>query len=203
MLVILDRQHGYKEGTKWLSGACADIDGDGVKEDWEQEARLTYRYIQYAAGYLYERGHSVLIIDSGRYINRHGKANMRAKHYDGKAAYVACHLNAGGGDYSLVLHDARSAGGEALARCLRSKLKVLFPEYRDRKVRACGPDSWANAYATITGIYSGPRNISAVCYEPLFMDNVDHQQILNDEDGIRMLGEALAKGCLAWGGEDV
>jgi len=199
MLVILDRQHGYKTGDRWIPGACADIDGDGFIEDWEQEARLTYRYIQYAAEYLIEYGHSVLIIDQGRYPTRHAKANGRARHEIEKVAYVACHLNAGGGDYSLVLYDERSSSGEDLARSVRSELQGLIPEYRKRLIRLCAEEAWKNGFYTIKGIWRGPKNISAICYEPLFMDNPDHQEFLKTEKGIKEIGESLAKGCIKWG----
>jgi len=202
MLVILDRQHGYKAGDQWIAGACADIDGDGVLEDWEQEARLTYRYIQYAAEYLIGKGHSVLIIDSGRYPTRHGQANARARLEDDRVAYVACHLNAGGGDYSLVLYDERSRGGETLARAIQKHTETIVADYNKRKIRSCTTEAWKNGYYTIKGIYHGPNNLSGVCYEPLFMDNVEHQKLLQTEEGIKAIGIALADGCLAWGEQD-
>ena len=42
-------------------------------------------------------------------------------------------------------------------------------------------------------------NISGVCFEPFFIDSPAHAQLLTD-DGLRLIGQALAVGCMSWAG---
>tara|TARA_A100001391_G_scaffold39073_2_gene21640 strand:+ start:770 stop:1384 length:615 start_codon:yes stop_codon:yes gene_type:complete len=200
MIVILDRQHYGKPGKDDL-GAGVDLDGDGKVESDEREARLTPTYIYAAKDYLASRGHIVYVLQEGWYSDRHVEAcGIAHQHVDQKVAYIACHLNAGGGNYSVTLSDERSKGGYKLAQSIATNMSTELPEVARHLVKECSPDLWTNAYYTIKGIYSGPANISGVCFEPLFMDNTDHQELLDDE-GLKRIGVILAQGCLSWAGE--
>lgn len=214
---ILDIQHAGKPGKNDL-GAAHDIDGDGMIGAFEHEAELTPIYATAAKAALEAAGAAVEIINSGSYTNRHKHARALAAERSGLVAYVACHLNAGGGDYGLVVSDYRSGNGGTLAtecaRVMRKKFadhgirRVLTgqtaPTKRpsgslgdrwDRLPKWGGALHWPRPWWTIKGIYSGPANLSGICYEPVFMDS--HANML-DEAGLELIGQALAGGLLAY-----
>jgi len=217
MLAILDIQHAGKPGKNDL-GASHDLDGDGVIGTMEHEAELTPIYAAAAREYLIKQGAAVVILTAGSYASRHKKASTLAKAHAGPVAYVACHLNAGGGDYSLVVHDYRSGTGATLAtslsRALRKRLKPLGvprgftgrtgPPSRpsnppgllwDAMPTFEGSQMWPRAWVTLAGVYDGPVNISGVCFEPCFMDS--HSELCGP-DGLEVIGRALAGGLLAY-----
>jgi len=199
MLAVFDRQHHGKPNRNDY-GAAADIDGDGVIEVWERESELTPLYINSAKKTIQSAGHTAMVEDEGWYSSRHERANINAKSVDGPVAYVACHLNAGGGDYCAVFYDYRSKNGRRLAEMVGSAVGELhIPSIGRVVIRAANPDDWTrNAYYTIKGLYAGPANISGICFEPLFMDNPEHQRLIA-ADGLQWIGTALATGIMRWG----
>jgi len=200
VIVILDRQHYGKPGKNDL-GAGADLDGDGKVQDDEREANLTLVYIEAAKQMLEADGHTVHILDSGWYSSRHEQAaGIALANPDDKCAYIACHLNAGGGDYSVALYDHRSTGGHKLALSIAAAMASDITAVGRHLVKASSPDEWRNAYNTIKGVYSGPSNLSGVCFEPVFMDTEEHQKYLT-HDGLTLIGQVLAEGCAAWGAQ--
>ena len=55
------------------------------------------------------------MLTEGEYGQRHAEAIARAKAHPGMAAaYLACHVNAGGGTYALVEHDGEHVVGITL-----------------------------------------------------------------------------------------
>ena len=199
MLVLLDRQHYGKPSPRQKDrGVAVDLDGDGNID--AMEANLTPSYIQAAREALEAAGHTVVLLDAGWYPDRHKAAirQVRAAATGLPAAYVACHLNAGGGNYGLVLHDARSTGGEALANRVGDAMRRVFEEGELKRVLVKGASAseWTNAYNTIRGIYAGPGNLSGICFEPVFVDT--HRGLL-DPEGLARIGAALASGLEAWG----
>lgn len=216
-LVVFDRQHAGR--PKPSLGAGVDLDGDGQVELHEREANLTPFYIAAATAELEAQGYDVALIDPANqgevadYPERWTQANELASGYDGPVAYLACHLNAGGGDYACALYDQRSGGGKSLAGAVMVAMrqaelpgvKRALPRscYDDRHskvagrwVNANGDPAWLyRAFNTIKGIYSGPANVSGICLEPLFVDT--HQHLL-DEDGLAQVGRAVADGLAAW-----
>ena len=194
MIVILDRQHAGKPG-KNDRGASVKLDGRTV-----YEVDLTAAYIEAATALLMAEGHTVHVLEDGWYSARHERAcEIARENPDQRCAYVACHINAGGGSYGLVLHDARSRGGHALAEAVADALGTDNAALDRTLVRAADPyGSWARAMTTIKGIYSGPGNLSGVCYEPFFIDNERNQALMSDV-GLRAVGHALAVGCMQWG----
>ena len=128
MVLILDRQHYGKPGQNDL-GAGADLDGDNVVAIDEREANLTLIYIEAAKELAESEGHTVYVIDSGWYSSRHERAIEIARaHPDDMCAYIACHLNAGGGDYSVCLYDHRSGGGRKLSTSVSALLSDQLPD---------------------------------------------------------------------------
>jgi N-acetylmuramoyl-L-alanine amidase len=188
-LIALDRQHAGVPSRAYAdAGAWADLDRDGQRDGEESEALLTPVYILAAETRLRELGHSVVVLSDGQYPDRHARVNAYKAD-----VYVAAHLNAGGGDYGLAVHDARSAAGKALAASVVRSLTAACPELR----RGVVGDTvgFPRALACIDGVYSG-RPV-AVCYEPCFMDRQEHQGLLRP-DGLVRLGRALADGIDAW-----
>lgn len=197
MIVVLDRQHVGKPGRD-DRGAVGEVDGDTV-----HEVDLTAAYIEAATALLTAEGHDVVHLDSGWYQERHRKAAEIARHNPDEAvAYVACHINAGGGSYGLVIHDERSRGGHALAEAVADALGSACEPYLDRSlVRAAERGgTWARAMSTIAGIYDGPANLCGVCFEPLFIDCARHEALMRPE-GLVLVGQALATGCMTWAGQ--
>ena len=197
MIVVLDRQHVGKPGRD-DKGARAELDGEVV-----HEVDLTLGYIEHAAALLTAEGHDVVILDEGWYQERHRKAaDIARANPDEAVAYVAAHCNAGGGSYGLAIHDQRSRGGRALAEAVADVLGANAAPYLDRAiVRAAERGgTWGRAMTTIAGIYDGPANIVGICYEPLFMDQERHADLMRP-GGLRVVGQALALGCMTWAGE--
>lgn len=198
-LLILDIQHSGKPSRPSERGASADVDGDGKTAVWETEAALTPIYASEATVQATKLGHSCVVLASGTYAERHVKSNQLAREYPGKVLYVACHLNAGGGDYGLVLHDSRSVQGRRAAGAIVASMRTFWTP---RSVRPLDPQAtakdhpqWPRPFVTIEGIWSGPSNIAAICFEPLFVDT--HRTWLTHPN-LRMVGKQLALGFHAW-----
>jgi len=201
MICILDRQHYGKPGRD-DRGAGFDIDDDGAVERHEQEVYFTGLYISAARALLEEAGVRVVVIDSGHYGERHERANVLARRHPGPAVYVACHMNAygvsvaPGRDYSLVCYDHRSRLGAELGDDIRAALARRLPSIPRHLALAAHPDEWtANAFHTIDGIYSGPRNVAGVCFEPLAVDHHAHLLTPGKVDGTcKAIAVALVDG---------
>lgn len=196
MLVCLSRDHVGKPDKLKDTGASADLDHNGKVSVAEQEAILTAQYILAAEIRMRELGHDVIVISDGRYSDRHTRVNGYAKVYPGKVAYVACHLNAGGGAYGSCFFDERSKAGPLLATAVANKLRAAFSELASVKVFGAAPGgTWANAYATISGVYDG--RAVGVCFEPCFMDGPHATELLST-NGLTRIGGALADGLHSW-----
>ena len=193
-IVIFDRQHYGKPDSDDM-GAAYDLDHDGTIEDHEKEANLTPDYYLPAKRILTEKAHEVFILDSGWYSARHREARRLAMLYPNRiCVYVAGHVNAGGGDYSLVISDGRSTQGKNLAREIARGMQLECIPGIDRSITRRGTTTaWTNGLNTIKGIYSGPANLSGVCFEPYFLDQPNHHYAATLEGGER-IGTALAYG---------
>ena len=203
MIVIFDRQHYGKPGSaSGDRGAGVDLDGDGQVESAEQEANLTPLYIDPAREILTQLGHTVYLLDSGWYSQRHEQAVSIARdHLGERVAYLACHINAGGGDYAVTLHDSRSSGGAALAGSIADAIAAdadLSCLGRSLARSASATNEWSNAYNTVKGIYLGPANISGACLEPYFLDQAAHRWLTTPEGGAALAG-AIVDGVIRWG----
>ena len=188
LLVILDRQHTGKPGRP------QDTGGHSSFSDLS-EARMVQKYLAAAEWSLRRGGASVIPLSDGAYHDRH----TRARRYASRSAlsiYVAGHLNAGGGDYGAVFHDHRSVAGASASELVSRALHAACPELDGTKVIPARLGHWTtNAYYTIRGVYSGRP--CGICYEPAFMDNLDHAPLMTDE-GLERIGTSLAKGIFDW-----
>jgi len=197
VIVVLDRQHYGKPG-KDDRGAQTEINGETV-----YEIDLTAGYIDAAVALLSAEGHTVHVLESGWYGERHERAAEIARdNPHDLVAFVACHVNAGGGSYGLVLHDARSRSGLSLAEAIADTLGTVAAPHLDRAiVRSTEADgTWARAHGTIAGIWDAPANCAGVCFEPMFIDTPRHRELLTPA-GLRVIGQALAVGCMTWAGQ--
>lgn len=195
LLVFLDRQHSGKPHSVRDRGAWGDLDQNGRPDVEESEAFLTGQYLWHAERKLIELGHSVLPISDGRYSERHARVTQYAAASQAtKFAYIAAHVNAGGGTYASCFCDARSQQGPLLASAILDRLRP-FPEITAIKLVAANQDTYANALATISGVYKS--RAVGICYEPAFIDAPTHRPLFTKE-GLCRLGEALALGIDTW-----
>jgi hypothetical protein len=197
VIVILDRQH-YGKPHRDDKGAQIKHGGEYV-----YEVDLTLSYIEHATALLTSEGHTVHVLDSGWYGERHERAAEIARdNPDELVAYVACHVNAGLGNYGLLVHDARSRAGLALAESVASVYgAATTPQIARVLVRASERGgTWGRAHTTIAGIWDAPANCAGVCFEPYFIDQPDHAPFLS-APGLEIIGHALAVGCMQWAGQ--
>lgn len=196
-LIGLSRDHVGKHRAPFDRGAAVDVDGDGDVEPDEHEAWFTGQYLLVAEARLVQLGYPVRVYSDGDYPDRHARATA-----DGCTAYIAGHINAlkgritpTSGDYGSVFYDHRTtAGGRPngldVARAIRDQLQRKCPELAKVFMRAAAPNNdWHRAYSTIAGLGSP----IGICYEPFFLDQADHQPLLQP-DGIRRVGLCLADG---------
>ncbi len=130
-----------------------------------QEADLVLRYATLAFQELTAKGYEVFLITSGTYAERHEWINRH-----GIDLYLACHLNAGGGSYSLVeyYYDAGQRTRE-LAHIMADNFKAILGTSA-AKVWEIAKDGRGAACLKNT-------KPSALLLEPLFIDNEGHLRI--------------------------
>lgn len=183
-LAVFDIQHRGKPGRWSDRGAVAH----GV-----EEVDLTHRYALAADRELRRLGWECCIIADGTYRDRWARADAY-----GAAVYVACHVDAGGGDRGTVFYDYRSARGVVLAEVVAGELGRAVPwkvEAKPARPDTDGrPGNEGEApYAVIQGVRA-----VALCYEPGFIDGPpSHRRVLDER--IDDIGRAIARGIVAWG----
>jgi hypothetical protein len=194
MIVFLDRQHVGQISHIKSMGAAADLDHNGETSISETEAYWTGYLSLALETNLREMGHDVISISDGSYQERHSRVNEYTARYNGKACYFALHLNAGGGSYGAMFYDYRSTAGSILADKIAESMERELREISTVKKIPASPADWTkNAYYTIKGVGAAV----AICSEPLFIDNDQHQKLLT-YDGISKLAWAMAKGIDQW-----
>jgi len=181
MIVFLDRQHHGKP-KRWDDCGASN---DGVHETW-----LTAQYIHHCEWKLREAGIDVCVLSDGWYSDRHDRVNKYAQGHQ-KSVYVACHINAGGGDYGATFYDHRSSSGRDLAQHINARLhQWCDPLHNKTKSIAASPNDWTkHAYNTIKGV-GAPV---AICFEPFFIDCESHNE-LKTHHGCELVGLSLAVG---------
>lgn len=193
-LIFLDRQHSGKPhqlGDRGAWGAAADFDHDGRPDVNEGEAFLTGPYLWHTEVKSIELGHAVLPVTDGWYSARHARVNGYAASSGARfQAYIAAHVNAGGGRDGRVYFDDRSEMGELLARCICDRLRLL-PELNGAQALAASPSVHSAPFNTIAGIFAGKA--CGVCFEPAFIDQPAHAPLFTPE-GLKRIGYALAFG---------
>ena len=156
--------------------------------DGRYERDLVRAYMAVAEDKLHELGHVVHIVSHGPYRRRWAFAGEASADL-----YVACHLNAGGGNAALVGYDHRSAMGRRAAEMLRMELHAMPGIARSLSL-ACNPGGgdhdWSAMYHCISGVYAAAPG-PGVCLEPAHVDQPAHLALLDEPSHI---GLALARG---------
>ncbi len=154
--IVLDVQHIGQPQKPMDRGAC-------YKEF--READLTLKYAALAFQQLTGLGYETFLVTSGTYQERHEWINRHDIEL-----YLACHLNAGGGRYSLVEY------------CYNARQPT-------REIAKIMADSFKSSLGTSEGkvieIPKGGRGEicientrpSALILEPMFIDNDTHLRI--------------------------
>jgi hypothetical protein len=151
-VVVLDRQHAGKPGSK---------DQGAVFADGTTEAGHALRYIEAAVPLLEHSEVDVHVITSGSYPDRNKFGNsVRC------ALYVACHVNAGGGEYALTEHSIDSGPVKSSAAAAMALLRASDDELGQKAVGPWPLKSGQRGHVCI-GACTGP----AVIYEPYFVEH--------------------------------
>ncbi len=134
-----------------------------------QEADLVLKYATLAFQELTAKGYEVFLITSGTYAERHEWINRH-----GIDLYLACHLNAGRGRYSLVeyTHNAGQRTRE-IAKIMADNFKTILG--------TSAAKVWEIAKAGRGASCLKNTRPSALLLEPLFIDNEKHLQIATEK----------------------
>lgn len=191
LLVLLSHGHAGRPDGPFDLGAVSEA---GAERD------LTRAYMHAAELALREASVPCWTLADGTLEARQLRANAYAKSWlrkrpAGRVLYVACHLNAGGGDYGAIFVDARSRGSLALGAAIKDELLALEGLDRVFVVPSTSGDWTSAALRTIEHVWDGPDRMWAACFEPLFLDQPAHFELLRPE-GLVLVGEALARGLL-------
>lgn len=200
MIAVFDIQHFGQPGSSINSrGAWADLDGDGKKDVWENEAALTPFYAAAASHMLAGAGVQVAFMPMtfATYADRAKQVIELHERANEPVISVLCHLNAGGGDYALTLwHDQRK-GDEAAAVAIADELGHLSEISRSVCRAAEAAPHWtSNARYCLEGYKSAPGAVSAVLVEPWFLDNPEHSGLAGGDGPVRV-GHAIARAIIS------
>lgn len=185
---VVDVQHLYRPSKPMDRGAVFTL-MDGTKTT---EASAVLIYAAALRAWLEARGARVMTNDPARgvlvgpYSRRHRAADAWDAH-----AYLACHLNAGGGSYCLMEHMSM-AQGRVLAEAIGPKVVEAFPQISATQTR-----SLTDGDRGAVCIREVPGRIAAVICEPFFGDTKTHQSILAAPE-LSRLGEAIGAGVMEW-----
>lgn len=188
----------------------------GAQHQGRSEVTLATAYVERLATRLRARGYGVEIVPDGPYYSRHAWAIERARTvYAGRRGlYLQCHLNAGGGRYSLVRPDHRSKWGAQAARLLATSLDLGLPEVEGSRSDELYPSAaaaeaagrsitnsglrswWTRGWECIDGIYAS-STLAGCIIEPGFIDGPTHGPLWTPE-GLDRLAAALETGCAQW-----
>lgn len=186
--VVVDVQHLYRPNKPRDRGSVYTlIDGTTTTE-----GSAVVVYAGALRHFLEERGATVLTNDPthgiliGPYSTRHRAVNTWKPH-----AYLACHLNAGGGGYALMEHMSMSRG-KALAEAIGQALSAVFPPLADHRTQALkSTDRGAVCIERVA------EPAAAVLCEPFFGDTPAHQSLLAAPELARV-GRAIGLGLVEW-----
>lgn len=186
--VAVDVQHLYKSHNPDDRGAIFELAG-GFRL---AEAQAATTYAQACVSWLRARGADVLTNHPanlelvGTYYRRHKQAEKWGAH-----AYLACHVNAGGGSYAALEYPVGAAGiplGSRIGCCLTDGFKEIL----QHKLISLSPK--ARGFACVG---SFPHDRAAILVEPFFGDNPRHQGLMSTPRLVAV-GEAIAEGVARW-----
>lgn len=186
--VVVDVQHLYRPAKPNDRGAVFTL-ADGTKTT---EASAVLIYAAALKSWLESHGARVMTNDpaSGVLVGPYSRRNKAADVWN-THAYLACHLNAGGGGYSLMEHMTLTAG-RGLAEAIGPQVLAHFPAITRAQVRAL-----TTTDRGAVCIREVPSRIAAIICEPFFGDTPAHQGMLAAPELAR-LGAAIGEGVLAW-----
>ena len=145
---------------------------DGVSTIYESVESLMFAALLVET--IYNSGHDDIVpfvYGDGDYSVRSQRANMIDSRFKPKiSVYLSPHLNAGGGDYSLILYDGRSQKSEDLADMVKRRWEEIegMPPVKTLPVN---PGDRGYVIVRFT-------KMPALILEPLFLDNPEHREQL-------------------------
>ena len=143
-------------------------------------------YMLSAYSHLEKAGHTVFILCHDNYSNRHEFC-----YRNNIDLHIQCHLNAGKGNYGLILYrDLAKDLAEIMGERLKKKLKL--PNVKAQKLL-----SSTRGYACTLD------SIPSLLLEPMFLDNDDHYNQIVRGDALFIIGKVVAESIIEWdkGGE--
>ncbi len=192
--IAIDVQHLYRTGP---------LAGDRGARFTLPDQRTIYEadavtlYAQALAEWLRAWGATVLVNDPlrGRLVGPYGRRNREAT-LARADAYLACHLNAGRGEYALceymaTLPAATQAQCQALADWILTG-GINAPEIRGRQVRRLKDGERGAICIKNVGPF-----IPALILEPFFGDQPRHQPLF-ETARLQLLGREIGQGVAAW-----
>lgn len=192
--VVVDVQHLYRPHRPHDRGARFRLE-DGTHV-WEADAALVYA--DAIGDWLEARSVPVLRNDPARgiltgFYSERGRA--AAPDAWAATAYLACHLNAGGGAYSLL--EVMEGRDDTLARAIGQRLvstghPPVIPELQRFERRWLKTEDRGSSCIRFVH-----ESIPTVLCEPFFGDNRAHQPLLM-VPRLREVGEAIAQGVASW-----
>lgn len=186
LVICVDIQHIGKKSKPRVRGAYA----------FERtEVFFTEAYGRRVAEILEEAGHTVHLsiedledgILDGSYGKRHEYANSV-----GSDLYLACHVNAGGADYSL--NEVQYNAWERtlwLARTIAENFRDRIPT-KKAVIRKLGPGD--RGYSCIDGVRKG----SAILLEPFFIDDKTDHEFASTDEGIDTIARCITEPIALW-----
>lgn len=161
------------------------LDYGAVTDGGTSEAVMVLGYVTGIAAMCHERGVGFALVGAGSYAEQALRVNGMTGPGD---VVLACHVNAGGGNYGAAFYDHRSAPSNGLS--LATEIAGALDFLNGKHIKA-EPNHWTgNAYACIRRF-----NATAICLEPLFLDNPDHLKAAPDMD---VLGWILGRTVIDW-----
>jgi len=185
--VAVDVQHAYRPAKPADRGAVFVL-STGHKIT---EAEIATGYAQGLAAWLTARGAAVLTNNpaTATLVGPYSRRNLEASR-SSCDIYLACHVNAGGGDYAALEYMSTSASRPA-ADAIGLALVQDVPEIRrSRVVQLAHGQRGAVCIERFTG---GP----AVLLEPFFGDYHPAQALVSPAR-LKAVGEAIGKGIATW-----
>lgn len=188
LVVVLDVQHLYQPAKPKDRGALFTLlDGSHV-----YETQASTAYAGHAGAWLASRGARVITNDPahgilvGPYWTRNRAAAAAGAH-----AYLACHVNAGGGDYFLAEY-MLGTNGAALGTAIGSTVRTAFPVIHGAKLNPL-----QRGQRGAVCIEAVDAKVAAIVLEPFFGDRALHEDIF-DPEALARLGAAVGEGVAAW-----
>lgn len=185
---VVDVQHLYRTGSHAGDRGSVYTLANGTRVT---EADATLVYAHAIVSYLELWGARVVSNDPahGILVGPYSARNLAAQT---SHAYLACHLNAGGGAYAAVEYMSTTVGA-ALAAAIGPQVQAAFPTDIPN-AKAIPLSSGQRGAVCIERVAS---NVAAVICEPFFGDNPRQQHLLDAPSLVRV-GEVIAHGVADW-----